>query len=82
MTDCGMTHVQPKEIIDTIAESGPEAKAAAEKIDDYLLFGPDEIESSVREDVRILRNAPILAGVNIFGFKLETFTGEITPVDV
>jgi hypothetical protein len=77
-----MTHVDRKEIIDTIAESGPEAKAAAEKIDDYMLFSSDEVESSVRDDVRSLRKEAILTGVNIYGFKLDTFTGEVTPVDV
>lgn len=78
-TDCGMTHVQPQEIIDTVAEDGPAAAAAAEKID-YGLFGPDEIETSVREDVKILQKAPTLAGVKVVGFRLDTFTGQVTPV--
>ncbi len=74
--------MQPQEIIDTVAsKGGAEGKAAAEKID-YKLFPTEQLEESVKEDVKVLRAAPTLKGVNIFGFTLETFTGEITPVTV
>lgn len=74
-------HLKPDEIIETVAVDGAEAKRAAEKID-YKLFSFDEFEESIKEDVRLLRNAKSLAGVNVFGFKLDTFTGEIEPVEV
>lgn len=74
-------HATPEEIADTVAAEGPEAKRAAEGIE-YGLFSPDELEDSIREDVRLLRGAKSLAGVEVFGFKLDTFTGEIEPVDV
>ncbi|KAK2611018.1 hypothetical protein N8I77_004401 [Diaporthe amygdali] len=80
-TDCGVMHLKPDEIIETVAVDGAEAKRAAEKID-YKLFSFDEFEESIKEDVRLLRNAKSLAGVNVFGFKLDTFTGEIEPVEV
>lgn len=64
-----------------MAEDGAEAKAAAEKLD-YGLFSSDAFEESIREDVRILKSAPTLAGVNVYGFKLDTFTGEVEPVEV
>ncbi|KUI69503.1 hypothetical protein VM1G_05321 [Cytospora mali] len=80
-TDCGVTHVSSKEIIDTMATESPEAKHQAEKMD-FQLFTSDEFEESIREDVRTLRSAPTLAGINVNGFKLDTFTGEIDPVDI
>ncbi|KAK7714289.1 hypothetical protein SLS64_004389 [Diaporthe eres] len=80
-TDCGAMHATKEEIVDTVAPEGPEAKRAAEEID-YGLFSPDELEKSIRDDVRLLRSAKALAGVNVLGFKLDTFTGEIEPVDV
>lgn len=80
-TDCGVMHVTPEEIVDTVAAEGDaEAKRAAEEID-YKLFSFDEFEESIREDVRILKGAKSLAGLNIFGFKLDTFTGKIEPVE-
>lgn len=79
--DCGVMHVTPKEVVDTVAAEGPEAKRAAEEID-YKLFSFDEFEESIREDVRLLRGAKSLAGVDVFGFKLDTFTGKIEPVEV
>lgn len=74
-------HATPEEIVDTVAPEGPEAKRAAEQID-YGLFSSDELEESIREDVRLLRGAKSLAGVEVFGFKLDTFTGVIEPVAV
>ncbi|KUI55650.1 Carbon disulfide lyase [Cytospora mali] len=79
--DCGVTHVISKEIIDTMATESPAAKHQAEKMD-FKLFTSDEFEESIREDVRALRSAPTLAGINIYGFKLDTFTGEIESVDI
>lgn len=73
-------HVTPQEIVDKVAESGSKAKAAAEKID-YGLFSSDELEQSVRDDVRALKEAPTLKGLNIYGFKLDTFTGEVEAVE-
>ncbi|KAI3400312.1 hypothetical protein diail_3693 [Diaporthe ilicicola] len=80
-TDCGVMHVTPEEVVETVAKEGQEAARAAEGID-YKLFKFDEFEESIREDVRLLRNAKSLAGVDIFGFKLDTFTGKIEPVEV
>jgi hypothetical protein len=76
-----VTHVTPKEIVDTVAaEGGADSKRAAEEME-YKLFTSDEFEESIREDVRILKNAKSLAGLNVFGFKLDTFTGKIEPVE-
>ena len=52
-------HATHKEIVETVAAEGPEAKRAAEKID-YGLFSSDELEESIREDVRLLRGAKSL----------------------
>ncbi|KAG8165255.1 hypothetical protein KVR01_005530 [Diaporthe batatas] len=81
-TDCGVTHVTPEEIVNTVAAEGDaDAKRAAEEID-YKLFSSDEFEDSIMEDVRILKSAKSLAGLNILGFKLDTFTGKIEPVGI
>lgn len=79
--DCGVTHMSPKEIINTVAKEGPEARRQAEKID-FKLFATDELKESIREDVRALKSAETLAGLNVYGFNLETFTGKVEPVDV
>ena len=72
----------PKEIVDTVAsEGGPEGKRQAEEMD-FKLFTSDEFEESVKADVRTLRGAATLAGLNIYGFTLDTFTGKIEPVEV
>lgn len=79
--DCGATHATHKEIVETVAAEGPESKRAAEKID-YGLFSSDELEESIKEDVGLLRAAKSLAGVAVLGFKLDTFTGKLEPVEV
>lgn len=76
-----MTHLTPREIVDWVAQEGTEAKTAAESID-FKLFATEELEDSIKEDVLLLRKAPTLAGVNIYGFKLDTFTGKVEPVEV
>lgn len=80
-TDCGAMHAMQKEIVEAVAADDPGAKRAAEDID-YGLFSPEELEESIKEDVRFLRNTKTLAGVNILGFKLDTFTGKVEPVEV
>lgn len=80
-TDCGAMHATQKEMVEAVVADDPGAKRAAEDID-YGLFSPEELEESIREDVRFLRNTKTLAGVNILGFKLDTFTGKIEPVQV
>lgn len=78
--DCGVMHVTPKEIVDTVAAEGDDdAKRAAEEME-YRLYSFEEFEESIREDVRLLKSAKTLAGLNVFGFKLDTFTGKIEPV--
>lgn len=73
-------HVTHKDIVDKVAEAGPEAKAAAEKLD-YGLFTAGGFEQSIKDDVGVLKAAPTLKGMNIYGFKLDTFSGEIEAVE-
>ncbi|KAJ4418575.1 hypothetical protein N0V82_005460 [Gnomoniopsis sp. IMI 355080] len=79
-TDCGVMHVTPQDIVNKVAESGTAAGAAAEKID-YKLFSFDEFEQSIKDDVRALQEAPTLEGMNVYGFKLDTFTGKVEAVE-
>lgn len=78
-TDCGVLHLESKEVVDMAAKHGSKAKAQAEKID-FQFFTDAEFDEAIREDVKALKNAPILAGMNVYGFKLDTFTGKIEPV--
>lgn len=75
-----MMHVTAREIVAKAAESGESAKAAAEKID-WGVITSDEFEQSIKDDVRALKQAPALKGMKVYGFKLDTFTGEVEPVD-
>lgn len=77
--DCGMMHVTSEEIVGKIGENGAAAKAAAAKID-WGLFSSNEFEQSIKDDVRVLKRAPALKGMNVYGFKLDTFTGKVEPV--
>ncbi|KAK7747444.1 hypothetical protein SLS53_001699 [Cytospora paraplurivora] len=73
--------VHHTEIIETIASVGPEAKTQAEKMD-FKLFTFEGLSDSVKEDVRALRSAETLAGINVYGFELDTHTGRVERVDV
>lgn len=66
--------------MDKVAQSGSAAEAAAKGID-YDLFSSDEFEQSIRDDVRVLKEAPTLEGMNVYGFKLDTFTGKVEAVE-
>lgn len=77
--DCGVMHVTRQEIVARVAKSGSEAESAAEKID-YKLFSFDQFEQSIRDDVQVLKEAPTLKGMNVYGFKLDTFTGKVEAV--
>ncbi|PSR74896.1 carbonic anhydrase [Coniella lustricola] len=78
--DCGVTHVTTQEITDATAPN----TAPPATTNPYSLFTTEDYDSgrSVRHDVHTLQTAPALAGLHVYGFKLDTFTGKLEAVEV
>lgn len=81
IADCGVTHTTDEEIIKNMSERVPEAKEDLKKID-FGCFTEAEFEETIKKDVKKLRAEKLLSGMDILGFKLDTFTGKIEQVDV
>lgn len=85
-TDCGVQHIDSKMMIHHMKERG----ITQESIDlmkycgidfEKWLAGFNTVEESVRETVDTIRNHPLIPNdINIFGYVIDTQTGELYPV--
>ena len=85
-TDCGVQHIDSEMMIHHMKERG----ITQESIDlmkycgidfEKWLAGFDTVEDSVRETVDTIRNHPLIPkDINIFGYVIDTQTGELYPV--
>lgn len=85
-TDCGVQHINSEMMIHHMKERG----ITQESIDlmkycgidfEKWLSGFDTVEDSVRETVDTIRNHPLIPkDINIFGYVIDTQTGELYPV--
>lgn len=80
-TDCGMTHVTKDEIRDVATSKNPAAAVEVDEMD-LGLFKPEDLEETVKEDVRKLRSEKTLDGLEVYGFILETDKGVVREIDV
>ena len=76
-TDCGVQHIDSEMMIHHMKERG----ITQESIDLMKYCGFDTVEESVRETVDTIRNHPLIPkDINIFGYVIDTQTGELYPV--
>ena len=85
-TDCGVQHMDSQMMIGHMKARG----VSQESLDmmDYCgidfekwLSGFDDVESSVRETVELLKNHPLIPDdIKIGGFVMDSVTGELTEV--
>lgn len=81
LSDCGLTHITDEEIREFAISKNPNAADDVNKID-FGLWREEQLEESVREDVRKLRAEKSLVGLQVYGFTLETFTGVVKEVEL
>ena len=86
-TDCGMRSIDPAEIEGLMKERGvtDETLQLIEncgiKIHQWL-HGFDDERSSVLSSVKIIKNHPLIPkDVNIYGYIMDSVTGELTEVE-
>lgn len=86
-TDCGVAHVNGKEMIQHLLERGV-SKEHVEMMNycgidfEKWLCGFETVENSVKETVALLRSHPLMpSDVNIRGFVIDTETGLLTALD-
>lgn len=85
-TDCGVQHMDSKAMISHMKERG----ISQESLDmmgycgidfERWLRGFDDVDTSVRETVDLLRNHPLIPDdIQVGGFVIDTVTGELMPV--
>ncbi|KIW16099.1 hypothetical protein PV08_06150 [Exophiala spinifera] len=80
-TDCGVSHITAEEVREFIKPGGPGAAVEVENID-YQFFTEEGFEEALKEDVRKLRALKSLAGMEIYGFAMDTQTGLVREVTV
>ncbi|KAL8791333.1 MAG: hypothetical protein Q9195_005952 [Heterodermia aff. obscurata] len=79
-TDCGMTHLTEDTLRQAVKAKAPDAAADIDAVEAYGTFDAADFEKTILEDVRTLRQAKVLAGIDVKGFALDTFTGVITEL--
>jgi carbonic anhydrase len=74
-TDCGMLTFRNEDLHEKVrADLGADASGT-----DFLPF--TDLEQSVRDDVRLLRESPLIADVPVRGFVYDVRTGRLTEID-
>lgn len=73
--DCGITHLTEEEVRQDAKARTPDAAAAIDAVESYGMINAADFEKTILEDVRTLKQAKVLAGVDVKGFALDTFTG-------
>lgn len=86
-TDCGVQHMNSHEMLDKMKEHG----ISSDKIQlaqDFgidlhrWLSGFDHVETSVLNSVHLLKRHPLIPkDVSIYGFVLDSCSGELLPID-
>lgn len=86
-TDCGVQHMDCKEMIEHMKKRG----VPQESIDmmhycgidfEQWLSGFDDVKSSVKESVELLRHHPLIPDdIRIEGFIMDSVTGELMKLD-
>ena len=85
-TDCGVQHMDSRVMLDHMQKRGvpPENLSLARDfgIDlDAWLSGFDDVSTSVQNSVALLDRHPLMPkDVAIYGFVMDSVTGELTPV--
>ena len=78
--DCGITHLTEEEIRQDAKARTPDAAAEIDAVESYGTIDAADFEKTILEDVRTLKKAKVLAGVDVRGFALDTFTGVLTEL--
>lgn len=86
-TDCGVQHMDSQALIEKMKQKG----IAQQTLDmmDYCgidfaswLSGFEDVDTSVREAVELLRNHPLVPkDVAIYGFVMDTYTGAMRRIE-
>lgn len=87
-TDCGVQHMDYKEMFRHMKERGIRQEAIEMMhycgIDfESWLSGFDDVETSVKESVQLLNHHPLIPDdITIEGFVMDSVTGELTHVEI
>lgn len=75
-----MTHLTDEGIRQDAKARTPDAAAEIDAIESYGCFDAADFEKTILDDVRTLRQAKVLAGMDIRGLALDTYTGIVTEL--
>ena len=78
--DCGVTHLTEEEVRQGAKGRTPDAAAEIDAVESYGMIDKADFEKAILEDVKTLKQAKVLAGVEVKGFALDTFKGLITEL--
>lgn len=86
-TDCGVQHMHSEQMLETMLQRGVSSEIV--NMMSYCgidftawLSGFDHVEMAVQKSVETLRQHPLLPkDIAIYGYVINSLTGELTPVD-
>ena len=67
-------------MLKAVATIGPSVKSQIEAVD-WLPFGADGLDSSVREDVKWIQEHPLLQSRSVTGWVFDVDTGKLRQVE-
>ncbi len=77
-----MTHLTDDGIRKDAKTRTPDAADIVDSTESYGCFDAEDFEKTIKIDVETLRSSKVLAGVDIRGFALDTFTGLVKELDI
>lgn len=82
MLDCGMTHLNDEGIRKDAKTRTPDAAGEVDATESYGCFEAADFEETIRIDVKALRSAEVLKGVQVRGLALDTETGLVRELEI
>ena len=77
-----MTHMTDDDIRNEAKERTPDATKDIDAVESYGCFTAEAFEETIKEDVKTLRAAKALKGIEIRGFAFKLDDGLVKEVDV
>ena len=77
-----MTHLTESGIRADAKARTPAASSDIDAVESYGEIDPADFDGAIKKDVEVLRNAKVLAGMDIRGLALDTESGIVRDLEV
>ena len=77
-----MVNITDDEIRTDVKTRTPDAAKEIDSIETFGTLNEEDYEKTICQDVETLRQSKVLAGLEIRGLSMDTFSGIVTELDI